>query len=93
VQRAERLAGIARRLGTETRTRLDAESDSLLRSAATATGSSESSLFQLVELLEKATDAELSIADADTAVRAARAELWRYGPADAFRASFPPATP
>ena len=83
VDRAERLAATARRLSAETRARLDAEYDAMVRAAGVG-GSGESTVLQIVELLEKATDTELQIIRADTAVRTARAELWRYLPADQF---------
>ncbi len=86
VDRAQRLAETARRLSAETRARLDAEYDAMVRSAGVG-GSGESTVLQIVELLEKATDTELQIIQADTAVRSARAELWRYLPAGQFSAT------
>ena len=83
VDRAERLAAIARRLSAETRARLDAEFEVMVR-AAGAGASGESTVFQTVELLEKTADTELQVIRADTAVRTARAELWRYLPATQF---------
>ena len=41
-------------------------------------------MLQTVELLEKATETELQVLQAELAVRLARAELWRYLPADRF---------
>lgn len=83
VDRAERLAATARRLSAETRARVDAEFEAMVR-AAGASASGESTVFQTVELLEKATDTELQVIRADIAVRTARAELWRYLPATQF---------
>jgi len=83
VDRAERLAELARRLSAETLGRLEAEYDALVRSAGVG-GSSDSTVLMTVELLEKATDTELQVIRADTAVRTARAELWRYVRADQF---------
>lgn len=80
VERAERLAGIARRLSRETVDRLEAEYESVLRAASTGSGQA-STILEVVELLEKTTEAEIQIIRADTAVRTARAELWRYYPA------------
>lgn len=77
VDRAERLAATARRLSQETIGRLSAEYDSLLRMAGVGGGAS-STILETVELLEKVTEAELQVIRADTAVRTARAELWRY---------------
>lgn len=85
VDRAERLAQTARRLSAETLDRLNAEYDSMIRAAGATTAGGESTVLQTVELLEKATDTELQVIRADTAVRTARAELWRYAPADEFR--------
>jgi outer membrane protein TolC len=93
VQRAERLAETARRLSGETRARLDAEYDSLVRSAGVASSGADSSILQLVELLEKSADTELRIVRADTAVQTARAELWRYLPAGDFSTPLQSATP
>jgi len=83
VGRAEQLAATARRLSAETLGRLQAEYDSLVRAAGVG-GAGESTVLQTVELLERATDTELQIIRADTAVRTARAELWRYLPAHFF---------
>lgn len=82
-ERAERLAGTARRLAADTRTRLGAEFDAFLRTAGTE-AAGESSVLQAVEILEKTTDTELQIIQAETAARAAQAELWRYVPAERF---------
>lgn len=81
VDRAERLADLARRLSQETIGRLDAEYDAMIRSASAAS-MGESTVFQTVEVLEKVTEAQLQVIEADTAARVARAELWRYLPAE-----------
>ena len=83
VERAERLADTSRRLSAETLGRVNAEYDTMIRSAGVA-GSGESTVLQTVELLEKATETELQVIQADLAARTARAELWRYLPADRF---------
>jgi outer membrane protein, heavy metal efflux system len=83
VERADRLAAVARRLGQDTLGRLDAEYDAMIRSASAAS-MGESTMFQTVEVLEKATEAQLQIIEAETAARVARAELWRYLAADDF---------
>lgn len=80
VQRAEHLAGIAHRVSRETVDRLEAEYESMLRAASTGSGQA-STVLEVVELLEKTTEAEIQIIRADTAVRTARAELWRFYPA------------
>jgi outer membrane protein TolC len=85
VERAERLAEHARSLGAETLARLDAEYDAMLRSAGAATPSpGASTVLEIVELLEKATDVRMRIVDAETAARVARAELWRWSPPTLF---------
>ncbi|WP_414663728.1 TolC family protein [Horticoccus sp. 23ND18S-11] len=83
VERAERLAATSRRLSAETLGRLNAEYDAMIRSAGVASAG-ESTVLQTVELLEKATETEFQIIQADLAVRTARAELWRYLPAERF---------
>jgi len=83
VGRAEQLAATARQLSAETLERLQAEYDSLVRAAGVG-GAGESTVLQTVELLERATDTELQIIRADTAVRTARAELWRFVPVQHF---------
>lgn len=84
VDRAERLAATARRLSQETLARLNAEYDAMIRAAGVGTAGMSSTILETVELLEKATEAELQVIRADTAVRTARAELWRYAPAQQF---------
>lgn len=85
VDRAERLAAVARRLSSETLARLNAELDAMLSSASVGSGAmGESTVLQTVELLEMATDTELQVIRSDTAVRTARAELWRHLPAGQF---------
>ncbi|MDP1581477.1 MAG: TolC family protein [Candidatus Didemnitutus sp.] len=83
VERAERLADIARRLSGETLDRLNAEYDAMIRSAS-AGSPMESTVLLTIELLEKATEADLRVIEARQAARAARAELWRYVPAEWF---------
>ncbi len=82
-ERAERLAATARRLSRETMARLDAEYDALIR-AASAGNPGESTVFMTAELLEKATDAEIKVIEAEQAARVARAELWRHVPVERF---------
>lgn len=85
VDRAERLAATARRLSSETLARLNAEFDSMIRTAGVGSPMGESTILQTVEILEKSTDTGLQVIRADTAVRTARAELWRYMPASQFQ--------
>lgn len=84
-ERAARLADSSRRVSRETLTRLDAELDAFLR-AASAGSPGDSTVLMTVELLEKATDAELQVIAAELAERTARAELWRHAPAALFPA-------
>jgi outer membrane protein, heavy metal efflux system len=77
------LAETARRLTGETLGRLQAEYDTFLR-LASAGNPTDSTILMTVELLEKVTDAELQVIDAERAARVARAELWRYVPAGRF---------
>lgn len=82
-ERAERLAATARRLAEQTATRLDAEYDSLVRSAGTGMGG-ETSVLMVLEILERQTETKLQIIEAEAAARVARAELWRHAPATLF---------
>lgn len=85
VGRADRLADAARRLAADTRSRLQTEFDSFIRTAGTTAGmGGESSMLQAVEILEKTSDTELQVIAAETAAKTARAELWRYAPATTF---------
>lgn len=95
VDRAERLAATARRLSQETIARLHTEYEAMIAAAGAGSMNMGASILEMAELLEKSTDAELQVIRADTAVRTARAELWRYMPADHFlsRASLTPALP
>ncbi len=86
VERAERLAEVSQRLAQETHRRLDAEYDTLVRSAGTSTMGNDSSVLMILEVLEKTTDAQLQAIDAEGSALVARAELWRYSPAHRFPA-------
>jgi hypothetical protein len=92
VERAQRLAETAQRLGTETLARIDGEYDALVKAAGVG-GMGDSTVLEIVELLEQATDTRLQLIQADLAVRVARAELWRYVPADRFLHSLDPVSP
>jgi hypothetical protein len=84
VERAERLAELAGRLAQETQKRLGAEYDTLVRAAGTGGMGGESTVLMILEVLEKTTDAQLQVIDAEGAARIARAELWRHVPAEFF---------
>lgn len=87
VERAERLAETARRLASETRARLDAQYDALVRAAgAGSAASGESTVLMVVEIFEQVAATELKVIEAETAVRVARAELWRHVPVSRFLA-------
>jgi outer membrane protein TolC len=88
VERAERLAATAQRLSQETLVRLQAEYDAMVRAAGVGT-MGESTLLQVVEILEKISDTELQVIRADTSARTVRAELWRYAPAGEFPTTNP----
>lgn len=84
VERAERLAATARRLAAGTEQRLAAEHDALSRAASVTAGaggmSGETAVLHAVDILDKSTETQLQIIEADTASRTARAELWRFVP-------------
>ena len=84
VERAQRLADMARRLSRDTVRRLHAEHEAMARSASVGESGSGSTTLETVELLEKITDSELQVLRAETALRTARAELWRYLPTTAL---------
>jgi cobalt-zinc-cadmium efflux system outer membrane protein len=86
VERARRLAATARRLAEETQSRLDAEYDTLVRAAGAGGMSNDSTVLMILEVLEKNTEAQLQVIDAEGSARVAQAELWRYVPARFFPA-------
>ncbi len=82
VDRAERLATTARRLAADTQSRLDAEHEALTRSLSVSVmGAGESTVLHAIDILERSTETQLQIIEAETSARATRAELWRYLPA------------
>ncbi len=93
VERADRLAATARRLATETQSRLDAEHETLNRAVSVNLGagmSGDSAVLHAVDILDQSTELQLRIVAADTAARLARAELWRYAPATRLLAGVGP---
>lgn len=84
VGRAERLAETSRRLAHETQRRLDADLETLINTAGTGGMGTDSSVLMILEVLEKVTEAEIQVIDADGAVLAAQSELWRYAPVSHF---------
>jgi outer membrane protein TolC len=84
VERAERVAETSRRLGQETQQRLNADLETLVNSAGTGGMGGESTVLMILEILEKATDAQLQVIDAEGSAIAARAALWRYAPVRNF---------
>ncbi len=84
VERAERVAVTARRLSAETQKRLDAEHETLNRATSVGVGTGmggESAVLHAVGILDKTNETQLQIIEAETTARIARAELWRYVPA------------
>lgn len=83
-ERAERVADSARRLAAGTQARLEAEHEALNRATSVGAGSGmggESAVLHAVDILDKTTETQLQIIEADTTARTARAELWRYASA------------
>jgi cobalt-zinc-cadmium efflux system outer membrane protein len=81
VERAERVADSARRLAASTQARLEAEHEALNRATSVSTGTGmggDSAVLHAVDILDKTTETQLQIIEAETTARAARAELWRY---------------
>lgn len=93
VDRAEQLARAARELKQATVARLRTEYDAMTQAAGTTGMTQSSTVLELVELLEKTTNAELQLIRAETAVRTAQAELWRFAPVTLFRPSRVQANP
>ncbi|MDX2187289.1 MAG: TolC family protein [Opitutaceae bacterium] len=83
-RRARALADTALRLSRETQERLNAEFDALMRSAS-AGNMAGSTLFEAVELLEKATETRLRAIQAETNARVAEAALWRHANVSLFQ--------
>lgn len=87
VDRAERLAASARRVAGETQGRLDAEHLTLTQATSVSLGSGgggmggDSAVLHAVDILDKSTDTQMQIIEAETNARVTRAELWRYVPA------------
>jgi outer membrane protein TolC len=80
-ERAERLAETARRLAKETELRLEAEHDALNRTVSVGAASGmagESAVLHAVDILDRTTETQLRIIEAETAARMSRAELWRH---------------
>ncbi len=83
VERAERVADTARRLAGETQVRLSAEHESLTRATSVGVGTGpgmggDSIVLHAVDILDKSTETQLQIIEAETAARTVRADLWRY---------------
>jgi outer membrane protein TolC len=83
-ERAQRFALSALQSSEETRARLDAEYDTILRSAGVGGMGGESTVLMLIMIVEKQTDLLIRVVDAEAAAKTAAAELWRYAPASAF---------
>jgi outer membrane protein TolC len=84
VERAERVAATARRLAAETQARLEAEHETLNRAVSVGANpgmGGDSAVLHAVDILDRSTETQMQIIEAETTVRTARAELWRYVPA------------
>jgi cobalt-zinc-cadmium efflux system outer membrane protein len=80
-ERAEQLASVARKLAADTRTRLETEHEILSRtvSVGAPTGmGGDSAVLHAVDILERTSETQLRIVEAETTARVARAELWRH---------------
>jgi hypothetical protein len=79
-ERAERLAATARRLAGETQSRLASEHDAVSRAAAVGVAgmAGESAVLHAVDILDKTTETQLQVVEAETSARTARGELWRF---------------
>lgn len=78
-ERATAVATTARQAAQETRTRLDAEYDAMLRTAGAGSGASMSAVL---DVLDRLSEAERLVIDAEAAARQAEASLWRIAPPD-----------
>lgn len=79
--RAEQLAAVARKLAAETRTRLETEHEILSRTVSVGAPSGmggDSAVLHAVDILERTSETQLRIVEAETTARIARAELWRH---------------
>ena len=76
-QRAQTVAASARAAALETKTRLDAEYDTLVQSASTQNGVNLSSV---IEVLDRLAESQRQVIDAETTARQAAASLWRLAP-------------
>lgn len=78
-ERAATVAASARAAAQDTRARLDAEYDAMIRAAATRGGAD---LISLLDVLDRLGDAERMVVEAEAAARQAEAGLWRLAPPD-----------
>ncbi|MBI5940691.1 MAG: TolC family protein [Caulobacterales bacterium] len=78
-ERATTVATTARNAAQETKTRLDAEYDSMLRSAGAPNGAN---MISVLDVLDRLSDAERMVIEAEATARQAEAGLWRLAPPD-----------
>lgn len=78
-ERAATVATTARTAAQETKARLDAEYDAMIRAAATQNGAN---LISVLDVLDRLSEAERMVIDAEAAARQANASLWRLAPPD-----------
>jgi len=78
-ERAETVAASARKAAQDTKARLDAEYDTMIQAASTQNGTS---LITVLDVLDRLSEAEGLVIDAEAAARLAQASLWRLSPPD-----------
>jgi cobalt-zinc-cadmium efflux system outer membrane protein len=77
--RMRRLASETESSARETRERIEREYDALVAATGAASGMQESSsLLMLLELLDRSTDLDMQVIEAEAEARAAEATLWKY---------------
>ena len=77
--RAGIVAAAARTAAKETKARLDVEYDAMIRAAATQNGAN---LVSVLDVLDRLSEAERLVIEAEAAARQANASLWRLAPPD-----------
>lgn len=78
-ERASAVAASARAAAQDTKTRLDTEYDAMIRAASINGGTN---LISILDVVDRLSDAERMVIDAEAAARQAEASLWRLAPPD-----------
>lgn len=78
-ERASTVAATARKAAQDTKARLDVEYDAMIRAAAVQNGTN---LIAVLEVLDRVSDAERMVIEAEAAAHQAGASLWRLTPPD-----------